>query len=116
MILFICRTQDRLVLVAPTPSNIKIQTDRFLGILDTTDIWCYFTLYGIPRPKLIDMLVLDDTTPYILYDLSQLPNNSFIEIKGKFPNDMAIEFLFVTDSDYGILDIFTRDFENYLTT
>ena len=83
-------------------------------MLDTTDISFMMTVSRIPEPKIIDLLILNETTTYHFYNLRNLEDNSYIQILNSFRQDYIIEYFFTTDSNYGIFDIYRGVFEEYI--
>ncbi|KAE9547487.1 hypothetical protein FO519_009299, partial [Halicephalobus sp. NKZ332] len=97
------------------PANYIIDIwGKFDSIIDTTDISLFLTLYRIPQPKLVETFFLNYTTAYILYDLTKITDNSYIEIDPSLSKDIVVDYFFVTDSHYGVLDYYNKFFEIYL--
>ena len=84
------------------------------GPMDTTDISFLLTLVRIPEPKVIDKLILNKTITHIFYDLTEMQDNSYVEILNELTGNQTIDYFFVTDSDYGILDFYEGEFAKYV--
>ena len=94
--------------------GITISVNEFFGIIDTTDISFLLTLFRIPEPKHIRTLELNPAMPCAFYDLTNIEDNSYIEILNEYPGNKTIDYFFVTDSDYGILDFYEGEFAKYV--
>ena len=94
--------------------KIELAADIFFGVLDVTNIWCFFTLYQIPEPKLIDLLILNETHSFAFYDLTKITANGYTAIQNAVDDSSITDFFFVTDSDYGFLDIYEESFKSYI--
>ncbi|KAE9547488.1 hypothetical protein FO519_009300 [Halicephalobus sp. NKZ332] len=111
-----CSSNDLMYTRVVTCINctIEIHTDEFMSIMDVTNIWLSMELSWIPTPKLIDTLILNDTAKYILYDLTQITDNSYVQIHNRI-SERTIDCFFVTDSDFGTLDFYGEFFDAYMT-
>ncbi|KAE9547335.1 hypothetical protein FO519_009452 [Halicephalobus sp. NKZ332] len=97
------------------PANYSIGIwGEFDSIIDTTDISLFLTLYRISQPKLVETLFLNNSTTHIFYDLTKLTDNSYIEIDPSISKDIMVDYFFVTDSHYGVLDFYNNFFQNYV--
>ena len=83
--------------------------------MDTTDISFLLTVSQIPRPTLVETLILDENNTYTFYDLKSITDNGYVEILNEFSDNKTIDYFFVTDSDYGTLDFYEGFFDIYIT-
>ncbi|KAE9547489.1 hypothetical protein FO519_009301 [Halicephalobus sp. NKZ332] len=98
--------------VIPVDYSIGIWGE-FNNITDTTDISLFLTLYRIPQPKLVETFFLDQTITHIFYDLTKITDNSYIEIDPFLSKALTVDYFFVTDSHYGVLDLYVESFKDY---
>ena len=95
-------------------ATVDAFSSEFYDIRDTTDTWFLMTLSRIPEPKIIDSFTLDKMTTYIFYNLTNIEDNSYIKITSPLINNLTIDYFFVTDSNYGVIDLYQGNFTSYL--
>ncbi|KAE9547181.1 hypothetical protein FO519_009607 [Halicephalobus sp. NKZ332] len=100
--------------IIPQNYGIGLAGKEYFGIFDATDVWCSLTLFRVPQPKLTNKLIFTAKNTQFFYDLTGITDNSYVELQNNFIIRQVIDYFFVTDSDYGVLDFYRGQFEDYI--